>query len=51
MNVAPKKQRDLLSSMKFIRAIEEMIADLYAEQKMRCPVHLSIGQEATAAAV
>ena len=51
MNVAPKKQRDLLSSMKFIRAIEEMIADRYAEQKMRCPVHLSIGQEATAAAV
>ena len=37
--------------MKFIRAVEDMIAQRYAEQEMRCPVHLSIGQEATAAAV
>lgn len=29
-----------------IRRVEETIADRYAEQKMRCPVHLSIGQEA-----
>jgi TPP-dependent pyruvate/acetoin dehydrogenase alpha subunit len=27
------------------RAIETAIADQYANQKMRCPVHLSIGQE------
>jgi len=31
--------------------IEEKIADLYHEQEMRCPVHLSIGQEAVAAGV
>lgn len=31
-----------------IRAVEEAIADRYAEQEMRCPVHLSIGQEAAA---
>jgi pyruvate dehydrogenase E1 component alpha subunit len=34
-----------------IRAVEEAIADRYAEQKMRCPTHLSIGQEGPAAAV
>ncbi len=34
-----------------IRMIEEAIADRYNEQKMRCPVHLSIGQEAVAVGV
>ncbi len=34
-----------------IRVIEEKIADLYPEQKMRCPVHLCIGQEAIAVGV
>ncbi|MBI4624634.1 MAG: thiamine pyrophosphate-dependent dehydrogenase E1 component subunit alpha [Verrucomicrobia bacterium] len=34
-----------------IRLVEEAIADRYAEQRMRCPVHLSIGQEAVAAGV
>ncbi len=34
-----------------IRMIEEAIADRYAQQKMRCPVHLSIGQEAVAVGV
>jgi len=29
-----------------IRRAEEVIADLYPEQQMRCPVHLCIGQEA-----
>ncbi len=32
-----------------IRIIENKIADEYSYQKMRCPVHLSIGQEAVAA--
>ena len=31
-----------------IRLVEETIAQLYHEQEMRCPVHLSIGQEAVA---
>ena len=30
----------------YIRQVEERIAQKYSEQKMRCPVHLSIGQEA-----
>jgi len=34
-----------------IRRIEECIAERYKEQKMRCPVHLSIGQEAIAVGV
>lgn len=34
-----------------IRMVEERIAKLYSEQEMRCPVHLSIGQEAVAVGV
>jgi len=41
---------DLLHSMMRIRKIEEGIADYYPKQNMRCPVHLSIGQEVVAAA-
>jgi pyruvate dehydrogenase E1 component alpha subunit len=29
-----------------IRRVEEVIAELYPQQQMRCPVHLCIGQEA-----
>lgn len=43
--------RDLLYEMLRIRRIEEEIARRYAEKKMRCPVHLSIGQEAPAVGV
>jgi TPP-dependent pyruvate/acetoin dehydrogenase alpha subunit len=41
----------LYSKMVLIRAVEEMIAERYDEQKMRCPTHLSTGQEAVSAAV
>jgi pyruvate dehydrogenase E1 component alpha subunit len=34
-----------------IRLVEETIAERYAEQEMRCPVHLSVGQEGTAVGV
>lgn len=34
-----------------IRLIEEEIANRYSEQQMRCPVHLSIGQESVAVTV
>lgn len=34
-----------------IRLVEEGVAQRYAEQQMRCPVHLCIGQEAVAAGV
>lgn len=37
--------------MLFIRMVEEEIANRYKEGKMRCPVHLSIGQEAVAVGV
>ena len=36
---------DLFRQMYRIRAVEEAIAHHYPEGKMRCPVHLSIGQE------
>ena len=36
--------RDMLR----LRLVEEAIAERYAEQEMRCPVHLSVGQEAAA---
>jgi pyruvate dehydrogenase E1 component alpha subunit len=39
--------RDMLRN----RRVEEEIALRYADQQMRCPVHLSIGQEAVAAGV
>ena len=35
----------LLKKMHFIRLVEEEIADRYNQGQMRCPVHLSIGQE------
>ena len=41
----------LFELMLRIRLVEEAIAEHYAEQQMRCPVHLSIGQEAAAAGV
>ena len=37
--------------MVLIRAVEETIAKKYDQKKMRCPTHLSIGQEAVSAAV
>ncbi len=40
----------LYRSMLRIRVIEREISRRYADQEMRCPVHLSIGQEAPAAA-
>jgi pyruvate dehydrogenase E1 component alpha subunit len=41
----------LLRQMLRIRLVEEGLAQRYPEQQMRCPVHLSIGQEAVAAGV
>ena len=51
---ATSKQTDrigLLRSMLRIRRVEEAIADRYAEQEMRCPMHLCIGQEAIAVGI
>jgi pyruvate dehydrogenase E1 component alpha subunit len=48
--LSPDIARRLLREMVRIRRVEETIAARYGEQKMRCPTHLSIGQEAPAAA-
>jgi len=48
MNIAKNDALKLLYSMKRIRAVEEEIANRYTEWEMRCPTHLSIGQEAVA---
>jgi TPP-dependent pyruvate/acetoin dehydrogenase alpha subunit/pyruvate/2-oxoglutarate/acetoin dehydrogenase E1 component len=45
---APELLLRAYRSMLRIRRIEERVAERYAEQEMRCPVHLSIGQEAAA---
>lgn len=37
--------------LKFIRDVELLISERYSEQIFRCPVHLSIGQEAVAVGV
>ncbi len=44
----PERLLNLYRSMTRIRMVEEEIAKRYSEQEMRCPVHLSIGQEAAA---
>lgn len=41
---------DLYRAMVRIRMVEESIASAYSDQEIRCPVHLSIGQEAPSAA-
>lgn len=45
------KSLALLREMLRIRRIEEALADRYAEEEMRCPMHLCIGQEAIAVGV
>ena len=42
---------NLLFTMKRIRKVEERIAKEYPSNEIRCPTHLSIGQEAVAAAI
>lgn len=42
---------ELYLEMFLIRSVEQEIANRYAEQEMRCPVHLSIGQEASAVGI
>ena len=42
----PEVAKRCLYEMLRIRMVEEKIVELYPEQEMRCPTHLSIGQEA-----
>lgn len=43
--------REMYYTLVKIRKVGERIAELYPEQEMRCPTHLSIGQEAIAVGV
>jgi len=40
---------EILRKLALIRLVEQTIAKHYPEQKMRCPVHLCLGQETTGA--
>ena len=51
MNIDEIQILGLYQRMLKIRLTEETIAKRYSEWKMRCPTHLSVGQEAVAAAV
>ena len=41
----------MLANLQLIRAVELLISEKYTDQIFRCPVHLSIGQEAIAVGV
>lgn len=49
--MTPDISKQILFQMKRIRYVEEEISRRYPEGKMRCPTHLSVGQEAVAAVV
>ena len=51
MNNLSEFQISLLKKMKLVRFVEEGIAQRYHNGLMRCPTHLSIGQEASAVGV
>ena len=49
--MTPNLAYQLQYSMLLIRRVEEDLAKHYAEQEMRCPMHLCVGQEAIAVGV
>jgi TPP-dependent pyruvate/acetoin dehydrogenase alpha subunit len=49
--LSDRDRRRLMGTMLLIRLFEEKIIDVYAEQDMKSPVHLYIGEEAIAAGV
>jgi pyruvate dehydrogenase E1 component alpha subunit len=51
MITSPEALIESYRAMLRIRRVEEALADRYAEQEMRCPMHLCIGQEAIAVGV
>lgn len=51
MTITPEIKLELLRKMLRARLFEEKIVAVYAEQDMKTPVHLYIGQEAVAAGV
>lgn len=51
MKISKSTKKKLFYEMARIRMIEKNIASKYSEWEMRCPVHLSIGQEAIAVGI
>lgn len=51
MNAEQNILIEMMKKMILIRKTEEEIAKLYHEQEIKCPVHLSLGQEACAVGV
>lgn len=53
LGISPHPRSDLHKyiQMSFIREVELLISKRYQEQILRCPVHLSVGQEAVAVGV
>jgi pyruvate dehydrogenase E1 component alpha subunit len=53
--LSPLNSSDVLlksyTELMYIREVETLIASNYAKQQFRCPVHLSVGQEAVAVGV
>jgi TPP-dependent pyruvate/acetoin dehydrogenase alpha subunit len=49
--VTPEIAKQLLLQMRRIRHVEQEIARHYSDGMMRCPTHLSVGQEGVSAAV
>ncbi len=49
--ISPKLAREIYTSLVRCRKFEEKVVELYPEQQMKCPVHLSLGQEGVAAGV
>jgi TPP-dependent pyruvate/acetoin dehydrogenase alpha subunit len=50
-SLEPKLSLELFEKLFLVRAVEEEIAARYSSGRMRCPTHLSIGQEAVPAAL
>lgn len=51
MNIKKDALVEMMRKMILIRRTEEKIAELYHKQKIKCPVHLSLGQEACAVGI
>lgn len=50
-DIEPAVLLNMYENMLRIRRVEEKIVEVYPEQEMRCPTHLSIGEEASAVGV
>ena len=51
MKIPSKNLINFYEKISLIREVELEISKRYTENKMRCPVHLSIGQEACAVGI